>query len=369
MRRSLLGVLFCVMCASVALADQVTLKNGDRLTGTIVSGDGKTLHLKTDFGGDINIDWTTVAGIVSSEDLTLTTKDGKKATGKVSMSSDGKFVVNGGPPIAMEDVTAVRNQTEQQAFDVATEKMEHPKFNYFWGGVADGGLAYTHGNSNTISFTFDAKAVRTTPRDKLTVYANYILANNETTIPNTTTANLFQAGIRGDLNLSPRTFVYATADFTTNQLQHLQLRQVYGGGFGYHVIKNDTTLFDVFGGLDYDRDQFGAYTIANPTPPPVLLAVPSSSLNSLEINVGEQFNKNFTKRTALTEIFVIFPNLSHTGDYRYTFNASFAVAMKNWLSWQTTFQDLYISYPPPGLKGNDLVLSTGIRVLWGATLQ
>lgn len=368
MRRSLLGVLLCVMCASVALADQVTLKNGDRLSGTIVSGDTKKLQLKTDFGGDISIDWATVVGIESSQDLTITTKDGKKSAGKVTTTSDGKFVVNGGAPIAKDDVTAVRNQTEQQAFDVATAKMEHPKFTYFWGGVADGGLALTRGNSDTVSFTFDAKAVRATPRDKLTVYANYIFANNQTTLPYTTTANLFQAGIRGDWNISPRTFVYATADFTTNQLQHLTLRQVYGGGFGYHIIKNDTTLFDVFGGGDYDRDQFGSYSIVNTAPPPPLLAIPSSTLNSAEIMVGEEFDRNFTKRTVLTERFVFFPNLSHTGDYRFQFNTTLAVAMKNWLSWQTSFQDLYISYPPPGLKGNDLVLSTGIRVLWGAKL-
>lgn len=369
MRRSLLGALFCVLCASVALADQVTLKNGDRLTGTIVSADTKTLQLKTDFGGDINIDWKTVAGIESSQDLTLTTKDGKKSTGKVSMSSDGKLVVNGGTPIAMEDVTAVRNQTEQQAFDVATEKMEHPRFTYFWGGVADGGLALTRGNSDTVSFTFDAKAVRATPRDKLTLYANYILANNQTTLPYTTTANLFQAGIRGDWNISPRAFVFATADFMTNQLQHLTLRQTYGGGIGYHVIKNDTTLFDVFGGGDYDRDEFASYTYVNPAPPPPLTAVSGYSLNSAEIMVGEEFDKSFTKRTVFTERLVVFPNVSNLGKFRSTFNTTLSVAMKNWLSWQTSFQDFYINYPPPGLKGNDLVLSTGIRVLWGAKLQ
>jgi len=368
MRRSLLGVLLCVMCASVALADQVTLKNGDRLTGTIVSGDTKALQLKTDFGGDITIDWATVVGIESSQDLTITTKDGKKQTGKVTTTSDGKFVVAGGTPVAKDDVTAVRNSTEQQAFDVAEEKMAHPKFTYFWGGVADGGLALTRGNSDTISFTFDAKAVRATPRDKLTVYANYIFANSQTTLPYLTTANLFQAGIRGDWNISSRTFVYATADFTTNELQQLKLRQVYGGGIGYHVIKNDATVFDVFAGGDYDRDEFGAYTITNTAPPPPLLAIPSSTLNSAEITVGEEFDRNFTKRTVFTERFVIFPNLSHTGDYRFQFNTTFAVAMKTWLSWQTSFQDLYISYPPPGLKGNDLVLSTGIRVLWGAKL-
>jgi putative salt-induced outer membrane protein len=368
MRRSLLGVLLFLMCASIALADQVTLKNGDRLTGTIVSSDAKKLQLKTDFGGDISIDWATVVGITSSQDLTLTLKNGKKFTGKVTTTTDGAFVVAGGAPIAKDDVTAVRNPEEQKAFEVATEKMEHPRFTYFWGGVADAGLALTRGNSDTVSFTFDAKAVRATPRDKLTVYANYIFANNQTTLPYTTTANLFQAGIRGDWNISPRTFVYATADFTTNELQHLTLRQTYGGGFGYHIIKTDTTLFDVFGGGDYDHDQFGAYTYTNPTPPPALLNMAASSLSSAEITAGEEFDKNFTKRTVFTERFVIFPNLSHTGEYRFQFNTTLAVAMKNWLSWQTSFQDLYISYPPVGLKGNDLVLSTGLRVLWGAKL-
>jgi putative salt-induced outer membrane protein len=67
----------------------------------------------------------------------------------------------------------------------------------------------------------------------------------------------------------------------------------------------------------------------------------------------------------LLERFSFYPNISHTGDYRMQFNASLAVMMKTWLSWQTSFSDQYISYPPPGLKGNDLVLSTGLRVTWG----
>ena len=84
--------------------------------------------------------------------------------------------------------------------------------------------------------------------------------------------------------------------------------------------------------------------------------------------VGEEFDSHLSKRAYLTERFSFFPNLSHTGDYRMQFNAALAVTMKTWLSWQTSFQDQYISYPPPGLKGNDIVLSTGIRVTWGSKL-
>ena len=369
MRQSALCVLFIAVCASATLADQVTLKNGDRLSGDIVSGDGKTLLLKTEFVGDVTIKWDAIVGIESTQNLNLTLKDGSKISGKIT-TTDGKFVVAGAAPTAAapaakETVVAVRNDAEQKTYDVATEKMEHPKFWYFWSGVFDTGLALTRGNSSTASYTLDTRDVRETPRDKLTVYANYIFADTQIPAPPTTTANLFQAGIRGDLNVSPRAFVFAFAGFATNQLQHLDLRQTYGGGVGYHVIKTDRTVFDVYGGFDYDRDEFGSYTIINPTPPPPLTTVAAFDQNSAEAVVGEEFDSHLSKRTMVTERFSFFPNLSHTGDYRMQFDSTLAMQLKAWLSWQVSFTDRYISYPPPGLKGNDLVLSTGLRVIWG----
>jgi hypothetical protein len=95
--------------------------------------------------------------------------------------------------------------------------------------------------------------------------------------------------------------------------------------------------------------------------------VASRVQNSAEVLVGEELDQKFSKRTTFTERFVFYPNLSHVGDYRYQFDATFATQLKTWLSWQATFSDRYISYPPPGLKGNDLLLSTGLRVTWGKT--
>jgi putative salt-induced outer membrane protein len=369
MRRSFLCALFVLVFASAALPDQVTLKNGDRFTGDIISGDGKTLLIKTEAAGDITIKWDAIVGIESTQSLNLTLKDGSKLSGKIT-TVDGKFVVAGAAPTpaapAVKDtVVAVRDDAEQKSFDIAAERMAHPKFTYFWSGLFDTGLALTRGNSQTASFTVNAKAVRETPRDKLTVYTNYIYADTDIPPPSTTTANLFQAGVRGDRNVSARTFVFAFADFATNELQHLTLRQNYGGGFGYHVIKNDRTLFDIFGGADYDRDEFGTYTYTNTAPPPPTITVLAYGQNSAEAVVGEEFDSHFSKRTLLSERFSIFPNLSHTGEYRMQFDTTLAMQMKAWLSWQTSFSDRYISYPPPGLKGNDLVLSTGLRVTWG----
>jgi hypothetical protein len=349
MRRSLLLGTVVLLFASVALAadvDKVTLKNGDRFSGTIVSGDGKTLLLKTEFAGDITIEWDAVTAIDSSQVLHLTLKDGHQLSGKVS-TTDGKFVVTGpgaaAAPAEKDSIAAVRNDVE-----------------HFWSGLLDTGLALTSGNSSTLSYTLATTAVRETPRDKLTVYSTYVYANDNSTPPTRTTANYFRGGVRGDLNLSPRIFVFALADFETNQLQHLNLRQVYGGGFGYHVIKNDRTTFDVFVGASYDRDSFGQYFLLNP-----LTFFPGQKTNSAEIMVGEELHTKIAARTTIGERFVFYPNMSNLGQYRYQFNATAATIIKKWLSWQVTFSDGYLSNPPFGIKSNDLLLSSGLRVVWG----
>jgi hypothetical protein len=349
MRRSLLLGTVVLLFASVALAadvDKVTLKNGDRFSGTIVSGDGKTLLLKTEFAGDITIEWDAVTAIDSSQVLHLTLKNGQQLSGKVS-TTDGKFVVTGpgaaAAPEEKDSIVALRNDVE-----------------HFWSGLLDTGLALTSGNSSTLSYTLATTAVRETPRDKLTVYSTYVYANDNSTPPTRTTANYFRGGVRGDLNVSPRVFVFALADFETNQLQHLNLRQVYGGGFGYHVIKSDRTAFDVFGGASYDRDSFGQYFLLN-----TLTFFPGQKTNSAEILVGEELHTKIAARTTIGERFVFYPNMSNLGQYRYQLNATSATVIKKWLSWQITFSDGYLSNPPFGIKSNDLLLSTGLRVVWG----
>src|SRR5260370_20356518 len=112
MRRGILAVLLVLMAGSLAHADQVTLKNGDRFSGTIVTGDGKTLLLKTEFAGDITIQWDAITAMESSDVVHLTLKDGTKLSGKVT-TQDGKFVVAGATaapaPPTKETIVAVRH--------------------------------------------------------------------------------------------------------------------------------------------------------------------------------------------------------------------------------------------------------------------
>ena len=114
LRSFFVGVFLCV-CATAALADQVTLKNGDRLTGVIVKSDTKTLLIKTDLAGDVNVQWDAITSIVSSQTLHLALKDGQTVVGMVT-TDDGKFEVatkdTGSVMAAKDNVIGVRDDAE-----------------------------------------------------------------------------------------------------------------------------------------------------------------------------------------------------------------------------------------------------------------
>jgi hypothetical protein len=81
--------------------------------------------------------------------------------------------------------------------------------------------------------------------------------------------------------------------------------------------------------------------------------------------MGEELNAKLSGRTALYERFALYPNLSSGGDFRAQFDITATTKLKNWLGWQITYSDRYITNPPFGLKGNDQLLSTGLRLTFG----
>ncbi len=363
MLRSLFAGVFLCLCASIALADQVTLKNGDRLSGNIVKSDTKALLIKTDLAGEVTIQWDAISSIVSSQVLHLTLKDGQTIVGMVT-TNDGKFEVatkeTGAVSASKDAVVDVRNDAEQKTYDDQIERLRHPHLTDFWSGLLDTGLSLTRGNSDSLTYSLSGKAARVTDRDKISVYTTAIYTDSAINGVTTTTAHAIRGGVRGDLNVSEKLFIFGFTDFEYDQFQDLDLRNVIGGGGGYHAIKTKNTSFDLFAGGSYDADFFGAIAATATTP-----ATPAINRKTGEIVLGETFNTKVNNRTTLTEQFSLYPNISNTGSYRFQFDTTAATKLKNWLSWQVTYSDRYLSDPLATFKKNDLLLSTGVRLTFG----
>jgi putative salt-induced outer membrane protein len=341
-----------VLAGPRVFADQITLKNGDRLTGDILRSDDKTLVIKSEFAGEVAVQWAAVDTISSTQTLHVALKDGQTIVGTAT-PRDGKVQLQtreaGAILTEKDSIVVIRSDKEQAAYDAELDRLRHPHLTDFWGGFLDAGLSTTKGNSDTLSFVLGAKAVRAAPSDKITVYANSVFAKNSSTGTSVTTAHAIRGGIRGDLDLKPRLFAFGFADFEFDQFQMLDLRNVLGGGMGYHAVKTKRTVFDVFGGGAYDQAFYST----------------GVTLRSAEVLVGEELSYQISSRSSLSERFQFFPNLSDTGQYRATFDSSVTTRLNNWLNWQLSFGDRYVSNPIPGIKKNDLLLTTGLRLTYG----
>jgi putative salt-induced outer membrane protein YdiY len=340
-------ILILLSVSLGAFADEVSLKNGDRLSGTIVKSDGKTLVLHTDYAGDLSIKWDVVQGIESKETLHVQLQDGKTLAGPVT-TSDSKLVISGSSgqrEVPLTDVTTVRGTAEQ----VAYEKSLHPGIFQEWSSGLNLGFALTRGNSQSKNLSVGFLATRQTLHDKLGAYVNSVYAANDApgAVPSTT-ANAAGGGFRYDHDISSRTFGFAAADFFADALQGLNLRSVIGGGAGYHAIKTDTTALDFLGGLNYTHESYTVFT-----------------RNFAALTIGEDLTHKIGKGTVLNQQLTFFPNLNNTGEYRATFDFGSVTKLSKWLGWQNSLSDIYVTNPPLGKRQNDLILTTGLNVSWG----
>jgi hypothetical protein len=353
-------ILFLGLAPAV-LADQITLKNGDHLSGKIVKSDGKTLVLHTESAGDVTVQFAAITQITTDQELHITTSDKKTVVGPVT-ASDGKIEVatktGGTVEVPEANVVLIRDDAEQAAYD----KSLHPGLEHGWNGGANVGFSLARGNSETSNLALAINVVHPTLSDKITVYLSSIETNNELATPSTV-ANLITSGIRYDRNFGPRTFAFVGADFMSNALQDLDLRGVYGGGLGLHVVKTAGTTLDFLAGLNYTHETYSNGPLVIPATVPPTYSSYGVTNKFAALTLGEELMHKAGKTTVITEKFYFYPDLSGSfvGQYRGEFDLGTVTKISKWLGWQNQFSDIYVSNPPIGTKDNDLILTTGLN--------
>ena len=54
---------------------------------------------------------------------------------------------------------------------------------------------------------------------------------------------------------------------------------------------------------------------------------------------------------------------------RVSLDSSAAHKLSNWLSWQATLSNRYLSNPPGGREKNDLLFTTGLRLTFSSVID
>ena len=235
-------------------ADQVVLKNGDTITGSIVKKDGAKLTIKSEFLGEVTMPWSAVKSLKSDDSLTVVLPGGESVAGKIATSGDNLEVATpaGTKSAPIVGVTALRNAAEQNAF----ERLEHPGLGQLWTGFFDTGLALARGNAHTDTLTTAFNASRVTRKDKITVSFNQIYGTAKVNNVNSPIANALRGGWTYNRDMTPKFFVSTLNTYEHDKFQNLDLRFVAGGGFGWNARKTDKPTLSFAGGGDYSRENF-----------------------------------------------------------------------------------------------------------------
>jgi len=341
-RFSRVGVVVPVLAFGVvrALLGQIDLTNGDRLTARVVRSDGSALTVASPALGEVNVPWASVAGITSDSALFVVTSDHGTINGTVTTDGHDLVVatVQGAVRVPLSAKPVMRSAAEQVAF----EQAQHPGLLEGIQGGLTVGLTVSQGNSETTNWSLGLTALRTTLHTRAAVNFTSVYASDK----GTPTANDWRGGLRYDRDFLARWFGFVAADYEHNELQMLDLRQVYTAGVGFHAIAGDTTTLNLLAGFNYTKEVYS----------------PAPTNNVTGATLGQDFLHKFAANTTLIEQLFLYPDLENLGEYRGAFDLRFATRLKGWLGLQVTASDRYTTTPPAGTKKNDFIFTTGLNI-------
>lgn len=222
MRFLVLAVFMAVFLAAPAAADELRLKNGDRITGEVVRlYDGK-LTFKTP-SGPLVVAWNEVTALTTSKPVLVTRTGGEPEL----RSLDG---------LTLGDISALA---------IPPPPLE-------WNGVANVGFVTSDGNTEVTSLRLDGELVAIRPKDRASVAA----AVNRAEDLGVETADNTTFAFNYDRFLSDRLYVNGNAIFTSDEFKSLDLRTALGVAIGWDIWKTPRGLLSVNGGPGYVNENF-----------------------------------------------------------------------------------------------------------------
>ena len=342
----------CVLLfASAAWADQITMNDGDRITGEIVKKDGDTLTVKSKNFGIVTLKWTDVAAVKSDNPINVSLTGGKTVKANIE-TRNGRIEVGApGAPQTVNptEVVALRNDAEQRTY----ERFLHPRLLDLWTVAGSLNIAGARGNARTFILTTPINLVRASSTSRTTAYFNAIRSSATINGVSSDTANAVRGGWAYNRNLTKKIFANIFNDYEHDQFQALDLRVVFGGGAGYSVWSRETSALSVVGGIDWNHESFSSTGSSA-----------ALTRSSAEFYWGDDFNYKLNSRVSLIEAFRMFNNLSNSGEYRMNADLGATTQLTKWLNWNIALSDRYLSNPVPGRRKSDFLYSTGLGFSW-----
>jgi len=252
--RRLFAPLICLLIPVTGFSDEVFMKNGDRLTGTVKTTRDKKLILKTSYSGEIGIALADIQRVVTDKPVSVTLDDESKLTGILS-SPDGA-----GMRIAADVDQEAQTVSMANIAAIAIPEIPGVKIK----GSSNVGLDMNRGNTDQDTYHVDAESIFRWADDRVTLGGSGDLekSNGEKTSQQAT------LGGKYDHFMSKQWYLYSGLGFEHDKFADLTLRTTLSAGSGYQIYETDRTNLSIEAGPayiweDYDKSEDDDYAAAH----------------------------------------------------------------------------------------------------------
>ena len=305
-------------------ADTLSLKNGDRLTGTAVTMVAGVLTFDTDYAGPLTVDWEEVEALALDKPTRVVLDDGREWRLR-RLPAEG---------IQIEEVTALAPPPPAPAPPVR------------WEGRADFGYAEATGNRDAKLGTLTVLAQRRHPgRWALSLLFDAARADSE----GEETANRARVEGKFDRNTGDHNYRYLLLGAGYDRVRDIDLRTELGVGIGRTLADTDRHFLAAEVGVSYVRDALST----------------DEMQDDAKLRLGESWRCHLARRTSLQQSLALLSALDEVQDYTAEFVLALTHQMNNRLALTSKIVNSYDSRPALGTERSDLTFSTQLGMTFG----
>jgi len=327
----------------------VTLRNGDRLSGTLKRIDGPTWVFA--YGGeDVSLPVAEVTGLASSAPIGVRLDDGTIDAVTIAPAPGGLLLTlsTGTRTVTPAQLAAVGSATDLDALVPLQIGLFSP-IARFWVANLAFGFSDKSGNSRARGLSTTMDIERRTTRDRVTLGFGLIRESSQSQSGSfETTVSKSYGTLRLDVFVNSRFFLFGATRQERDRFQDIALRSTYNVGLGFQAIaKSETDLnFSVAGGVRHEN-------------------FISAGVKTVTVaSMASKIRHDFGPAVLLWQV-DFSPQVKDLADYRFVSDASMTAPLFVGIGFRVGVLTEHTSRPQPGIEKNDLLITTRLTYTIG----
>lgn len=317
------------------------LKNGDRLTGEVVSQNERRVILKSPVTGRVTVLRSAVDHITAVSVLEAEAKAATAVTPSAAPTVPPPAAAPAPAPIAAPVAATPPIRTNAPAAPLIPGWVTGVFTN--WHGNVQAGLNLGVGTTDRSTLYANASAAKKWGRtvSSLTYNTAYGEANG---VQN---ANQMAGTAKVDVEISPnrRTYAYGQGEAGYDSIRKIDLQYLGGGGLGYKFIDQPKRV--LAGELGFQYQAFNYST--------------SPDQSTVAVRFGESFTTSVDKLT-INQRLGFTPGIDDISNYQVNFFLTLSYPLFKPLTLNLNLIDQYLSKPAAGVQNNDLQITTTLGI-------